>query len=73
MPLSGLKRPRSKFEAPYFAMYTVHFFAQNFERKIRMHIIYVYNDYTPWAESMYDAQKNMGARITWLNTVRVLS
>ena len=54
-------------------MYTVHFFAQNFERKIRMHIIYVYNDYTPWAESMYDAQKNMGARITWLNTVRVLS
>ena len=32
----------------YFVVYNAHFFAQIFEGKLRMCILYVCNDYIPW-------------------------
>ena len=48
-------------------MYNAHFFAQIFEGKIRVHLIYGYNDYIPWVSNynnghnnpMYNEHKNV--------------
>ena len=50
-------------------MYDEHFFAQIFERKIRMYIIHECNYYQGYNNLMYNVHKTVGAHYTQQNTV----